>query len=141
MLFCSNLVVNNFSLEGLNKRWLYQICYILLMPEIPVSFLFLFLKICFHLVKRDLPGLKCLQKNFPCNRGKGICNLLKRDIIITIVLNCSYIFSWLVTRFWLFDQLRRATNTVCYRRNIWKGGRGTWISFIFCEWSSEMGSQ
>ncbi|WZY76338.1 hypothetical protein YC2023_022722 [Brassica napus] len=22
--------------------------------------------------KRDLPGLKCLQKNFPCNRGKGI---------------------------------------------------------------------
>ncbi|CAN6851850.1 unnamed protein product [Brassica oleracea] len=35
-----NLVVNNFSLEGLNKR--------------------------------DLQGLKCLQKNFPCNRGKGI---------------------------------------------------------------------
>ncbi|KAF2560743.1 hypothetical protein F2Q70_00015579, partial [Brassica cretica] len=35
-----NLVANNFSLEGLDKR--------------------------------DLPGLKCLQKNFPCNRGKGI---------------------------------------------------------------------
>ncbi|CDY12693.1 BnaA02g13610D [Brassica napus] len=40
MLLCSNLVANNFSLEGLDKR--------------------------------DLPGLKCLQKNFPCNRGKGI---------------------------------------------------------------------
>ncbi|XP_010480078.1 PREDICTED: probable LRR receptor-like serine/threonine-protein kinase At1g56140 isoform X2 [Camelina sativa] len=35
-----NLVVNNFTLEGLDKR--------------------------------VLPGLKCLQKNFPCNRGKGI---------------------------------------------------------------------
>ncbi|XP_023645934.1 probable LRR receptor-like serine/threonine-protein kinase At1g56140 isoform X2 [Capsella rubella] len=35
-----NLVVNNFTLEGLDKR--------------------------------ILPGLKCLQKNFPCNRGKGI---------------------------------------------------------------------
>ncbi|CAH8355764.1 unnamed protein product [Eruca vesicaria subsp. sativa] len=36
-----NLVANNFTLEGLDKRWV-------------------------------LPGLKCLQKNFPCNRGKGI---------------------------------------------------------------------
>ncbi|CAN6846893.1 unnamed protein product [Brassica oleracea] len=35
-----NLVANNFTLEGLDKR--------------------------------VLPGLKCLQKNFPCNRGKGI---------------------------------------------------------------------
>ncbi|XP_018463035.2 probable LRR receptor-like serine/threonine-protein kinase At1g56130 [Raphanus sativus] len=35
-----NLVANNFTLKGLNKR--------------------------------VLPGLKCLQKNFPCNRGKGI---------------------------------------------------------------------
>ncbi|CAH8363794.1 unnamed protein product [Eruca vesicaria subsp. sativa] len=35
-----NLVANNFTLEGLDKR--------------------------------DLPGLKCMQKNFPCNRGKGI---------------------------------------------------------------------
>ncbi|KAJ0234720.1 Serine-threonine/tyrosine-protein kinase [Hirschfeldia incana] len=35
-----NLVANNFTLGGLDKR--------------------------------VLPGLKCLQKNFPCNRGKGI---------------------------------------------------------------------
>ncbi|KAL0826928.1 hypothetical protein Bca101_050605 [Brassica carinata] len=35
-----NLVANNFTLEGLDKR--------------------------------VLPGIKCLQKNFPCNRGKGI---------------------------------------------------------------------
>ncbi|CAG7904262.1 unnamed protein product [Brassica rapa] len=35
-----NLVANNFTLKGLNKR--------------------------------VLPGLKCMQKNFPCNRGKGI---------------------------------------------------------------------
>ncbi|CAH2065726.1 unnamed protein product [Thlaspi arvense] len=35
-----NLVVNNFTLEGLDKR--------------------------------VLPELKCLQKNFPCNRGKGV---------------------------------------------------------------------
>ncbi|WZZ68575.1 hypothetical protein YC2023_079945 [Brassica napus] len=35
-----NLVANNFTLKGLDKR--------------------------------VLPGLKCMQKNFPCNRGKGI---------------------------------------------------------------------
>ncbi|CAN7027911.1 unnamed protein product [Brassica oleracea var. botrytis] len=37
-----NLVANNFTLNGLDKRVLAR--------------------------------LKCLQKNFPCNRGKGICN-------------------------------------------------------------------
>nr|XP_018461450.1 PREDICTED: probable LRR receptor-like serine/threonine-protein kinase At1g56130 [Raphanus sativus] len=73
-----NLVANNFSLEGLDKR--------------------------------VLPGLKCLQKNFPCNRGKGIYS----DFLI----NCGG------------PQIRSVTREIFERENEDLGSASSFVSDV-----------
>nr|VDD24889.1 unnamed protein product [Brassica oleracea] len=79
--------------------------------------------------KRGLLGLKCLQKNFPCNRGKGIC---KRDREIS-----SYRFfsiDWCLDSDFFINcggpQIRSVTGKVFEKENQDLGSASSTVSYV-----------
>ena len=81
-ILCRNLVANNFIFDDSNRTWVEEL-------TDPSAFFFRVVNVCLtgkqftiiSLYYRIIPGLDCLQRNFPCYKttplGKSLPNCLK----------------------------------------------------------------